>query len=167
MSSSKPIGLFTVRDEDIEKILSMKLRDVVKELGEPLVIEEDMPVDIFIDSIKRSGRECAVVIGKDNKVRGIVTLFDLLKILEFREHKHMPFYRLMTYSLRRTRGKIMVGDIMTRQPIMIEGENTVRDAVDLMIRLKISHIIVMEGNRILGVISKRYILHRLFGLEEI
>ena len=36
-----------------------------------------------------------------------------------------------------------------------------------MIRLKISHIIVMEGNKILGVISKRYILHRMFGLEQV
>jgi len=165
MPSSKSFRLFTVKDEDIESILNMKLRDIVSELGEPLVIEEDMPVDIFIDSIKRGQKECAVVIGKDNKVRGIVTLFDLLKILEFKEPKHIPLYRLMSLPLRRMKGKIMVSDIMTRHPIILEGGNTVRDAVDLMIRLKISHIIVMEGNRILGIISKRYILHKIFGLE--
>lgn len=166
MSSSRRLRLFIVRDEDVERILNMKLGDLVSEVGEPLVVDEDMPVDIFIDSMRRSGKDCAVVLGRDNKVRGIITLFDLLKILELREHRHIPFYRLAALPLKGIKGrKIMVGDIMTRHPIVLESENTVRDAIDLMIKLKISHVIVMEGNRVVGVISKRHILSKIFGLE--
>ena len=166
MSFSRRLRLFIVRDEDVERILNMKLRDLVSEVGEPLVVDEDMPVDIFIDSMRRSGKDCAVVLGRDNKVRGIITLFDLLKILELREHRHIPFYRLGALPLKGIKGrKIMVGDIMTRHPIVLESENTVRDAIDLMIKLKISHVIVMEGDRVVGVISKRHILSKIFGLE--
>ena len=51
-----------------------------------------------------------------------------------------------------------VGDLMTREVVTVTPAHHVRDCVNLMDRHGIRHLPVVDGNRILGVISVRDLL---------
>jgi len=158
------LSFFILKRDEIEKILESQIQDILHELSPPLEIEENMPVEIFIDTVKSQGIDAAIVVGHKGKVVGIVTRLDLLKILHF----EVP-YRLRVLAIPRHPKveKITIREIMTKNPIMLKETAKVRDAIDLMNKYKISHIIIVDskGNP-KAIFSRRYLLKKIFGIEE-
>jgi len=58
----------------------------------------------------------------------------------------------------RTAQDARVGDLMTREVVSVTLANTVRECIGLMDRHGIRHLPVVDGNRIMGVVSVRDLL---------
>ncbi|HDP97129.1 MAG TPA: CBS domain-containing protein [Euryarchaeota archaeon] len=61
--------------------------------------------------------------------------------------------------------KIDVGSIMSRPPITIAPENTLKDAVDKMIKRDISTLFVIEDAKLVGVITPKDIIEQALGTQ--
>jgi len=158
------LSFFIVKREEIEKILESTLREHIEELQPLIAVEEDMPVEIFIDAAKRQKADAAVVVGRKGKIVGIVTKLDLLKILRL----ELPYrLRLLAIPKRPRLDKITIREIMTRNPISLKDSAKVRDAIDLMSKYRISHVVIVDDEgKPKAIISRRFLLKKIFGIEE-
>jgi CBS domain-containing protein len=50
---------------------------------------------------------------------------------------------------------MMVEDVMTRDVVTLTPEQTLRDAIDLLRRERIRHLPVVEGQKLLGIVTDR------------
>lgn len=89
------------------------------------------------------------VTDKDGQVIGVVTEFDILKVLR--------------------KGKVglaaVAEEIMTREPICLEADQTVDEAIELMTRHHIMRIPVIRDGKLVGIVSRADIL-RAYVKEE-
>src|SRR5579862_3306136 len=86
---------------------------------------------------KRRIRRLAVV--GDGKLIGIVTQGDLVGVLGHgRKIALNP--------------ELSVGDVMTRDPVVIPRDDTIEAAAQLMLREKVSGLPVMDGEQVVGMI---------------
>lgn len=106
------------------------------------------------------------VVGKDNKLLGIITQADILSMIGVgRDH---TFKDLLKYMLgERLPGKRLgdtVGDIMTPKPITIKPDANIAQAVQLMDDKKIRRLMVVdEHKKLIGIISRADILKAVIG----
>ncbi len=80
----------------------------------------------------------AMLVVRDGQLLGIITERDYL--------------RLVTVQGRTARDT-PVHEVMTRRVIYVEPDNTMDDAMTIMTEKRIRHLPVLEGDRILGVLS--------------
>ncbi len=96
---------------------------------------------------------------KDSKIRrlpvvdhgrlvGIVTLGDV------REAQPSDATTLGIYELNYLLSKLTVDKIMTREPLTIRPDATIQEAARVMLDHKIGGLPVMEGDRIVGIITE-------------
>ncbi len=158
------MGFFILKREVIERLLETKIRDIIHELCPMMKIEKTMPIEMFIDTVKKHGVDAAVVVEKKDRIVGIITRLDLLKI--FRTDVPYRLRVLAAPSPSRVE-RVTVGEIMSRNPVMIKETAKIRDAIDLMNRYKISHLIIIdEKGKPRAIFSRRYLLKKIFGIEE-
>jgi CBS domain-containing protein len=79
---------------------------------------------------------------------GIVTLGDV------REAQPSDATTLSIYELNYLLSKLTVDKIMTREPLTVSPQATIRDAARLMLEHKIGGLPVMEGERLVGIITE-------------
>lgn len=79
---------------------------------------------------------------------GIVTLGDV------REAEPSNATSLSIYELNYLLSKLTVDKIMTRDPLTISPDATIREAAHIMLEHKIGGLPVMEGERIVGIITE-------------
>ncbi len=79
---------------------------------------------------------------------GIVTLGDV------REAQPSDATTLSIYELNYLLSKLTVDKIMTREPLTISPGATIRDAAQVMLEHKIGGLPVMEGERLVGIITE-------------
>lgn len=79
---------------------------------------------------------------------GIITLGDV------REAQPSDATTLSIYELNYLLSKLTVDKIMTHEPLTISPQATVRQAARLMLDNKIGGLPVMEGDRIVGIITE-------------
>jgi len=88
---------------------------------------------------KRHIRRLAVV--RDAKLIGIVTQGDLVGVIGHgRKIALNP--------------DLTVGDVMTRDPVVVQRDDTIEAAAELMLREKVSGLPVMDGEQIVGMITE-------------
>jgi len=86
----------------------------------------------------------------EGHVIGVVTEFDILKVLR-----------------NGTDGMSKVArDIMTENPICLDADQSVEDAIELMTRHHIIRIPVLSGGKLVGIVSRTDVL-RAFVKEEL
>ena len=155
---------FMFKREDLEKTLEMKLLEIIHELPKVIAVEEDMPIEIFIDSTKKRKTDAAIVIDRKGKISGIVTKLDLLKVLR----PVLPHgVRIFSMPLKVRIEKITIKEIMSPNPIMLPETAKVKDAVELMNKYRISHVIITDiTGKPKAIISRKYMLKKFFGIEE-
>lgn len=96
---------------------------------------------------------------KDSKIRrlpvvdngrlvGIVTLGDV------REAQPSDATTLSIYELNYLLSKLTIDKIMTRKPLTIRADATIQEAARIMLDHKIGGLPVMEGDRIVGIITE-------------
>lgn len=57
---------------------------------------------------------------------------------------------------------MLARDIMTQKPITVQPQTRVREALEIMMNEDIRHVPVVEGNRLVGMVSDRDLRHLAF-----
>ena len=118
---------------DVAKILAEKGGDVIRIDGDATVFDAvKAMVDANVGAILVSGRD------RPDRVEGIFTERDYLRRIAVHE---------------RTSRDTLVREVMTSPVIVVGPETTVEEAMALMTDRRIRHIPVVEGERLIGMVS--------------
>jgi acetoin utilization protein AcuB len=120
-----------------------------------VVVPPVVPVAAALGFMEKRGiRRLAVV--QDAKLIGIVTQGDLLGVLGHGRRVALN-------------PELTVGDVMTRDPIAIQRDETIEAAAQLMLKEKVSGLPVLDGEQIVGMITESDLFRAmgdLMGLGE-
>ncbi len=107
---------------------------------------------------------------------GIVTEGDLIMQdvkLEFPSYLHLlDGYILYPPSTARFESELKkavaasVRDVMTSNPLTIQADSSIEDAATMLVERDVSRLPVMEGERLVGIVSKSDIVRSLIADEE-
>ncbi len=97
----------------------------------------------------------------EGRLVGIVTLGDI------REASPSDAHSLTIYELNYLIARLTVGEIMTRDPITVTPEMSIEAAARLMLEHKIGGLPVMEGDRLVGIITETDIFRLLVSEGEL
>lgn len=123
------------RKKEEEKPVSLKIDDVM--IKEVITINENSTVKEAAEVMNKFEIGCLITV-KKGKAMGIVTERDLLK-------------RVVANS--KDAKKTMVKDIMTSPLVVVEPSMDLEEAVKLMFQMKIKKLPVVEGKRLVGLVS--------------
>ncbi|MCU0842271.1 MAG: CBS domain-containing protein [Thiobacillaceae bacterium] len=117
----------------------MFVRDVmsVKGTGEVYGIEPDQPVSAAVRQLVEHDIG-SLVVTRDGRMVGFLTERDILRGMHARG-----------CALE----DIRVSDLMEKEPLVCGPEDSVDYARDVLTKHRVSHLVVMENNQLLGVIS--------------
>jgi len=121
----------------IEKQDNMPLRVEDAMVKEVITIDENMTVKEAADVMNRFEIGCLIAVGKEKAI-GILTERDLLKRV-VAEGKDVA--------------KTRVKEVMTSPLVVAEPKMDLAEAVKLMFRMKIKKLPVVEGTRLVGLVS--------------
>jgi CBS domain-containing protein len=148
--------------------MAKKARDIMT--PDPIVVASDMPVTeaahLMIE--KDVG---ALPVVEDEHLIGIVTEGDLIMQdvkLEYPTYIHLldgfimypPSVARFEDELRKA-AAATVGDVMTADPVTVDAEDPVEDVATLLVERDVSRVPVMDGDRLVGIISKHDIVRAL------
>jgi CBS domain-containing protein len=133
--------------------METKVKDIMNK--RPRTVNPDTSIDGLLERTMTQIEVCFPVVDKNQKLLGIVTESDLLQVL----HPQIPeatigsVLREVMKSSART-----VGEIMTARPITVTPNMTIADALNLMVANKLRRLPVVEGGRLVGLLSLREII---------
>lgn len=110
---------------------------------------------------------CGLPVLDDGKVVGILTEGDLLRRSETGTEKHRPRWLEILMGPGRIAGEYVrthgrkVEDIMTTDLISVAGDTPLDEVVGLMERRRIKRVPVLDGDLLVGVISRADLLRSL------
>ena len=116
------------------KKLVLKTGDLISSKNSPSVSSKD-PIKKVINEIT-SKRLGATIVFDNNRIIGIITDGDIRRMLE----KHD------------TINKIIASDIMTKNPVIVKNNVLAIEAVNMMNKKNINHLIVTEKSNYIGII---------------
>ena len=116
----------------------------------PIVIGSDATLfEAHTTMIENDIRRLPVV-ADDQMLIGIITLSDILKTLPVRDPNddkaEAEAERLMTHRY--------VHQVMTAEPLTIAPDDSIQDAAEMMLEYKVSGLPVVEGERVVGIITE-------------
>jgi len=123
------------RKKEEEKPVSLKVEDVM--IKEVITIDENSTVKEAAEVMNKFEIGCLITV-KKGKAMGIITERDLLK-------------RVVADS--KDAKKTAVVDIMTSPLVVVEPSMDLEEAVKLMFQMKIKKLPVVEGKRLVGLVS--------------
>jgi CBS domain-containing protein len=123
------------KEPEREVGMTLRVEDVM--VKEAITIDEEMTVKEAADLMNKFEIGCLIAVGKGKAV-GILTERDLLK-------------RIIAEG--KDAAKIHVKDVMTSPLIVVEPKMDLAEAVKLMFQMKIKKLPVVEGTRLVGLVS--------------
>ncbi|MBE0477330.1 MAG: CBS domain-containing protein [Coriobacteriia bacterium] len=137
---------------------------------DPLVVAPDLPVTEAA-RLMVGRRVGALPVVEDGKLVGIVTEGDLIMQdvkVEFPTYIHLldgfifypPAQARFEAELKKAVGAT-VGQVMTRDVLTVTSDAPVEDVATLMVDRDVSRVPVLEGERVVGIISKSDIVRSL------
>ncbi len=93
----------------------------------------------------------AVLVTENEKITGIFTERDYARQVEVKG---------------KTAKDTIVGDVMTKQIIMIKPETNLQDCAELMRKYHVRHLPVIEKNRVVGIVSIRGLAEALLQQQQ-
>ena len=120
----------------------MKIEDVMNE--EVILAGENEQVSHARNLMLKHGYSRILVVDPEGKPVGIITEKDLTRKMR----SNGPKWK------RRTIDKISIRRVMTPNPVTITPFREVREAVELMIKNNISSIPVIDGEEVVGIVTK-------------
>ncbi|HEY3318602.1 MAG TPA: CBS domain-containing protein [Coriobacteriia bacterium] len=139
---------------------------------DPVTVPPDMPVtDVARLMVEK--RIGALPVLEGDELIGLVTEGDLIMAdvkVEFPTYIDLlsgfifypPSVRRFENELKKAVGA-EVKDVMTRDPITVTAEMSVEDVATLMVDRDVSRLPVLEGGKLVGIISKSDIVRSLVG----
>ena len=107
---------------------------------------------------KRKIRRLPVV--ENGELAGIITLGDL------REAGPSDATSLSIFEMNYLLARLKVGEIMTRDPLTVSPQTGLTEAAKLMLHHKIGGLPVVEGNKVVGIITESDIFRAYVRLAE-
>ena len=102
-----------------------------------------------------SNRNAIAVVEKDNELRGILTDHDVIRAVHETQNKGQSIDNMHT------------SDWMTADVISCDVSAKLSDALKLMGRHKIRHLVALDGGKLAGIISIRDILSKMHEDDEL
>jgi len=138
-----------------ETLMKLKVKEVMN--PRPRTVGPDTSVDGMIERLRQQIEDCFPVVNKDKKLVGIVTESDLIHVL------HAPVRQavvggVLTKDVMKSMAR-NVGEVMTKRPITVAPEMTIQETLNIMATNKLRHLPVVEGEKLVGLISLRDILN--------
>lgn len=123
----------------------MKTREIMT--TKPITVDPEMPM---LEARQRmaGARIRHLVVTEGSRVVGIVTDRDI------RLNLPSPATTLSVWEINALLAKLTVGEIMSRSVIMIDPERPASEAAGLMIEHKIGALPVVEGGRLVGIVTE-------------
>lgn len=139
---------------------SLHIEDMLKTKNKPVVsVYEDDTVNTAVHIFKKTKVSKLVVIGKDFKMKGVLSYYDLISYLISprvaphkgeREGNHISFYHLK------------VKQFSKKYALTLKSYDLVKDALDLILSKKIGSVIIIDEDRHpIGVITTKDFLRLL------
>ncbi len=124
----------------------MKVRSVTKNKGKPVItLSPSDTLDMAV-SLMMEHRIGSIVITEDDKLVGILSEHDLLTILH---NKHAMW------------SPLTVKDAMTSNPFVCDVDDSLEDAMNMMVDHNIRHLPVVYKNELKGMLSITDIVEEL------
>ncbi len=152
--------------------MGLTARDIMT--TDPLTVARDLSVT---DAAKLMVEKHvgALPVIEDEKLVGIVTEGDLIMQdvrMEFPTYIHLldgfimypPATARFESELKKAVGAT-VGDVMTAEPVVVQAETTVEDLATLMVDREVSRVPVLDGDKLVGIVSKSDIVRSLIAGE--
>lgn len=111
-------------------------------------MDETQQVAYARNLMLKNGISRVVVVDNDGKPVGIVTETDITRKLK----SNGPTWR------RRPIDKISIKRVMTENPLRIDKDSTPREAADAMLKHNVGSLLVMEGEELAGIVTKKDLL---------
>ena len=128
----------------------------------PITISKDTPIFQALEIIRTHKiRHLPVV--KDGRLIGLVTERGLLRV------SPSPATTLSVYELNYILAKVTVAEAMIKNPIVVGPNLPIEEAALLMREHKVGCLPVVEGDRVVGIITQTDMVEtlvRLFGLRK-
>jgi len=147
---------------DLKKLMEMKVKDIINR--KPPICKPQTSVLDLLKKLRAQKEDYVLVIDKTKKLHGIVTESDVLYALK-RPSRHM----FVGAWAAKEMGKITaskVEDIMSKHPLTVHPEMSLREALDTMITHKFRHLPVLENNKVVGALTIQDIMTALLKLSK-
>ncbi|MFM5898029.1 MAG: chloride channel protein [Dolichospermum sp.] len=131
-------GIVIKKDNNEDILTQLTAQDVMQRIVETL--EADMKVDEVIKAFSRSHHRGFPVV-ENNKLVGLISQTDLQKI-----RNHL------------SPNETLLKEIMTPQPVTVTPTNSLSHVLYLLDRYKISRLPVVEGKKLIGIITRADII---------
>jgi len=126
----------------------VKVKDVMD--PNPETIEPETPVARMVENVFRRQHRRAVPVSEDDKLLGIVTVTDVKDLS------------------RDQWGETAVREVMTREPLYsVAPEEELSSAMKLISQHDINQLLVLEGGRLVGFLSRADILRHIQYRQEL
>lgn len=122
----------------------------------PPTTSQDTSIEDLIKRLRRQREDYLLVVNKKRELVGIVTESDILHTLKIPSR-----HAVVGGSAAKEVGKgaaTKVSEIMTKHPLTVVPDMSIRDALNLMIAHKFRHLPVVERKKLVGLIAIRDIL---------
>jgi acetoin utilization protein AcuB len=99
-------------------------------------------------ALMKEKRVRRLLVVEDERLVGIITLGDV------REAEPSSATSLSIFELHYLLAKLTIDEIMTKDPLTVAADATIRDAAKLMLDQKIGGLPVVEGSTLVGIITE-------------
>lgn len=126
----------------------------------PVTCTPDMSIQDASDLMKKAHVHRLPVLDKSGRLVGVISEKDILKA------QPSPASTLSAYESSYLLSKLTVKKIMSKDPVTVSKDTTVETAAALMVDHDLSCLPVLEGSRLVGIVSKSdlfKILLEIFG----
>jgi CBS domain-containing protein len=123
----------------------MRVRDLMT--TKPITVDPEMPM---LDARQRmtEARIRHLIVTEGSRVAGIVTDRDI------RLNLPSPATSLSVWEINALLARLTVGEVMSRAVIVIDADRPAADAARLMIEHKIGALPVLDGGRLVGIVTE-------------
>ena len=154
----------------------MKVKDIMS--SSVIVCSPEDSISSVAQLLKKEDISGVPVVS-DSNVMGIVSEVDLLKLLEVPEHGglwlpspfeviEIPIRELISWEDTKKMlsdvGSKPVSDIMEKEIITVSLESSVEDASRSMTKHKVNRLPVLDGDKLVGIITRGDIIRGLAGI---
>ena len=122
----------------------------VKGHSNVFTIKASLPLSEFVRIACEKKIGALVVTEGANELAGIITERDVL----YQCNKNVDF------------AKVVIGDVMTRNIVTIDINNTIQSAMDIMFSKNIRHLPVIDGTKSTGMITIRDLIRAIRKVDE-
>jgi CBS domain-containing protein len=135
------------------RLEGIKVKEIMNR--RPRTVRPETSLDGLLERLLGQIEGCFPVVDKNQRLVGIVTESDVLQVLHpsVRQAMIAPVFGELTKAAART-----VGEIMTKRPVTVTPEMSIADALNMMSEHKLRRLPVVEGEKLVGLLSLRDII---------